>query len=156
MRDWTELTRSVPANAAYFHLHIRCSVSGMLPFTAAARTYSSQLGAEAVWNVAFSCASWWCAALAQNNEANRLGSEATCRQQQPLLSMFNFTGPAIIQISGMQPQPAPAAPEGRHARKQKVQPLTAELLNRLPSFHLASTSKARFFSGALSMSLSGI
>ncbi|BDA50972.1 probable ERAD-associated E3 ubiquitin-protein ligase HRD1B [Coccomyxa sp. Obi] len=50
-------------------------------------------------------------------------------------------GPAIIQISGMQPQPAPPPPQGRQARKQKVQPLTAELLNRLPSFFLASTSK---------------
>lgn len=49
-------------------------------------------------------------------------------------------GPAVMQISGMQPQPP--APQGRQARKQKVQPLTAELLNRLPSFYLASTSKS--------------
>lgn len=49
-------------------------MSGLLPFTAAPRTYSSQLGAEAVWNVAFPCASWRCAALAQNSEANLHGA----------------------------------------------------------------------------------
>ncbi|KAK9901981.1 hypothetical protein WJX75_000185 [Coccomyxa subellipsoidea] len=48
-------------------------------------------------------------------------------------------GPAVIQIAGVQPPPPTS--QGRAARKSKIQPLTAELLNRLPSFYLASTSK---------------
>lgn len=87
-------------------------------------------------------------ASAQNSESKLLCETQLVDKGQLMLSMFQTcTGPAIIQISGMQPAPPP--PQGRQARKQKVQPLTAELLNRLPSFFLASTSKARFSAGAL-------
>ena len=117
-------------------------MSGMLPFTTAPSSPTCQLGTAAVWDVAFPCPSWGCVKLLgawQKTYDCKLSANILMRNGA-LLGCASCAGPAIIQVSGVQ-SPPPAS-EGRASRKARVQPLTAELLNRLPSFYLASTSKA--------------